>query len=87
MKNSLYELLAKTKEAEELRRQVKGLAKLMEEASAVVDACEIAGDTSTANVYAGCYNIYNETRITTHLRLNKLEREILELELRLATSN
>lgn len=87
MKNSLNEMLIKTKEVEELRRQVEGLETLMEKAYVDTEHYEKTGDKWMEDICAGCYNVYNETRIKMLLKINKLEREILEFEYRAAISN
>ncbi len=80
MKNSLLEMLCKTQEVEELKKQVKKVEDLMEQASKDADHYEKVKDKMSENICANLYNIYNETRLNTLLRINKLEKEILEFE-------
>jgi uncharacterized protein Yka (UPF0111/DUF47 family) len=80
MKNSLLEMLRKTQEVEELKRQVKKVEDLMEQASKDTDHYEKVKDKASENICANLYNIYNETRLKTLLRINRLEKEILEFE-------
>jgi uncharacterized protein Yka (UPF0111/DUF47 family) len=80
MKNSLLEMLHKTQEVEELKKQVKKIEDLMEQASNDADHYEKVKDKMSENICANLYNIYNETRLNTLLIINKLEKEILEFE-------
>lgn len=87
MKNSLNEMLNKTKKVEDLKKQVNGLETLMEQASVDAEHYAEIGDKYMEDICAGCYNVYNEARIKMLLKINKLEKEILEFEYRAAISN
>jgi uncharacterized protein Yka (UPF0111/DUF47 family) len=80
MKNSLLEMLRKTQEVEELKKQVEKVEDLMEQAYKDADHYEKVKDKMSENICANLYNIYNETRLKILLRINKLEKEILEFE-------
>ena len=87
MKNSLFEMLVKTKKVEELKKEVKELERVLANTSDETDHYEQIGDRLMEEVCSALYNKYNLKRLKTLLQINLLEKEILDFEINTALAD